>query len=40
MSIAFSGQIKRMHLPDPAPDILVETRFDKDGAGALMTIGM
>lgn len=32
--------IERMHLPDPTPDNHVETRFDKDGAGTLMTMRM
>ncbi|HTB95466.1 MAG TPA: SRPBCC domain-containing protein [Terracidiphilus sp.] len=32
--------IERMHLPDPTPDNHVETRFDADGAGTLMTIRM
>jgi hypothetical protein len=29
-----------MHLPDPTPDNHVETRFDADGEGTLMTIRM
>jgi hypothetical protein len=29
-----------MHLPDPTPDNHVETRFDADGTGTLMTIRM
>ena len=32
--------VSRMHLPDPTPDNLVETRFEADGAGTLMTIRM
>jgi uncharacterized protein YndB with AHSA1/START domain len=32
--------IERMHLPDPTPDNHVETRFDPDGAGTLMTLRM
>jgi uncharacterized protein YndB with AHSA1/START domain len=32
--------VERMHLPDPTPDNHVETRFDKDGAGTLMTMRM
>jgi len=32
--------IERMHLPDPTPDNHVETRFDPDGTGTLMTIRM
>ena len=32
--------VERMHLPDPTPDNHVETRFDKDGAGTLMTVRM
>lgn len=31
---------ERMHLPDPTPDNHVETRFDADGTGTLMTIRM
>jgi hypothetical protein len=27
-----------MHLPDPTPDNRVETRFDPDGKGTLMTM--
>jgi uncharacterized protein YndB with AHSA1/START domain len=30
--------VERMHLPDPTPDNQVETRFDPDGAGTLMTM--
>ena len=32
--------IERMHLPDPTPDNHVETRFDPDGGGTLMTMRM
>jgi uncharacterized protein YndB with AHSA1/START domain len=32
--------IERMHMPDPTPDNHVETRFDPDGAGTLMTLRM
>jgi uncharacterized protein YndB with AHSA1/START domain len=32
--------IERMHLPDVTPDNHVETRFDADGTGTLMTIRM
>ena len=32
--------VERMHLPDPTPDNHVETRFDSDGAGTLMTMRM
>ena len=32
--------VERMHLPDPTPDNRVETRFDPDGTGTLMTIRM
>jgi uncharacterized protein YndB with AHSA1/START domain len=32
--------IERMHLPDPTPDNHVETRFEADGAGTLMTMRM
>jgi uncharacterized protein YndB with AHSA1/START domain len=32
--------VERMHLPDPTPDNHVETRFDPDGAGTLMTMRM
>jgi uncharacterized protein YndB with AHSA1/START domain len=32
--------VERMHLPAPTPDNHVETRFDADGAGTLMTIRM
>lgn len=32
--------IERMHLPDPTPDNHVETTFQPDGAGTLMTIRM
>ena len=29
-----------MHLPDPTPDNHVETRFERDGNGTLMTMRM
>lgn len=32
--------VERMHLPDPTPDNHVETRFEKDGDGTLMTMRM
>ena len=32
--------VERMHLPDPTPDNRVETRFEPDGDGTLMTIRM
>ena len=32
--------VERMHLPDPTPDNHVETRFDRDGDGTLMTMRM
>jgi uncharacterized protein YndB with AHSA1/START domain len=32
--------VERMHLPDPTPDNRVETRFDPDGTGTLMTMRM
>jgi uncharacterized protein YndB with AHSA1/START domain len=32
--------IERMHMPDPTPDNRVETRFDPDGNGTLMTMRM
>jgi uncharacterized protein YndB with AHSA1/START domain len=32
--------IERMHLPDPTPDNYVETRFEPDGGGTLMTMRM
>jgi len=32
--------VERMHLPDPTPDNHVETRFDADGSGTLMTMRM
>ncbi len=34
------SHVERMHLPDPTPDNHVETRFDADGAGTLMTMRM
>lgn len=32
--------VERMHLPDPTPDNHIETRFDPDGSGTLMTMRM
>lgn len=32
--------VERMHLPDPTPDNRVETRFEGDGSGTLMTMRM
>jgi uncharacterized protein YndB with AHSA1/START domain len=32
--------IERMHLPDPTPDNRIETTFQPDGDGTLMTIRM
>ena len=32
--------VERMHLPDPTPDNRVETTFEADGAGTLMTVRM
>lgn len=32
--------IERMHLPDPTPNNHVETRFEPDGRGTLMTMRM
>ena len=32
--------VERMHLPDPSPDNHVETRFEPDGSGTLMTMQM
>jgi uncharacterized protein YndB with AHSA1/START domain len=32
--------VERMHLPDTTPDNYVETKFDPDGAGTLMTLRM
>jgi uncharacterized protein YndB with AHSA1/START domain len=32
--------VERMHLPDPTPDNHVETTFDEDGDGTLMTLRM
>lgn len=32
--------VERMHLPDPTPDNHVETTFEKDGTGTLMTMRM
>ena len=32
--------VERMHLPDPTPDNHIETRFETDGTGTLMTMRM
>jgi uncharacterized protein YndB with AHSA1/START domain len=32
--------VERMYLPDPTPDNHVETRFDADGTGTVMTMRM
>ncbi|MCW5979415.1 MAG: SRPBCC domain-containing protein [Bryobacteraceae bacterium] len=32
--------VERMHLPDPTPDNHVETTFESDGGGTLMTLRM
>lgn len=32
--------VERMHLPDPTPDNHVETRFEADGDGTIMTMRM
>ena len=32
--------VERMHLPDPTPDNHIETTFDRDGTGTLMTMRM
>jgi len=32
--------VERMHMPDPTPDNRVETRFEVDGKGTLMTMRM
>jgi uncharacterized protein YndB with AHSA1/START domain len=32
--------VERMHFPDPTPDNHVETRFEPDGTGTLMTMRM
>lgn len=32
--------VERMHLPDPTPDNHVETTFEADGDGTLMTVRM
>jgi len=32
--------VERMHLPDSTPDNKVETRFDPDGLGTLLTLRM
>lgn len=32
--------VERMHMPDATPDNYIETRFEADGAGTLMTMRM
>ena len=32
--------VERMHLPDPTPDNHVETKFEADGSGTLLTMRM
>lgn len=32
--------VERMHMPDATPDNYVETRFDADGTGTMMTMRM
>lgn len=32
--------VERLHLPEPTPDNHVETRFDPDGSGTLLTMRM
>lgn len=32
--------VQRMFMPDPTPDSRIETRFDPDGSGTLMTMRM
>ena len=32
--------VERMHLPDPSPDNHIETTFEPDGSGTLMTMRM
>ncbi len=32
--------VERMHLPDPTPDNHIETTFEADGPGTLMTMRM
>ncbi len=32
--------VERMHLPDPTPENHVDTRFEPDGSGTLMTMRM
>ena len=32
--------VERMHLPDPTPDNHIETRFDAEGTGTLITMRM
>ena len=40
MDMARAVDVERMHLPDPTPDNHIETRFDADGTGTLMTMRM
>ncbi len=32
--------VERMHMPDRTPDNLIETRFEPDGSGTMMTMRM
>ncbi len=32
--------VERMHMPDPTPDNHIETLFERDGSGTLMTLRM
>jgi uncharacterized protein YndB with AHSA1/START domain len=32
--------VERMHLPDPTPDNHIETRFESDGTGTLLSLRM
>lgn len=34
------AHLERMHLPDPTPDNHIETKFEADGTGTLMTMRM
>ena len=34
------AHVERMHLPEPTPDNHVETTFERDGTGTLMTLRM
>lgn len=34
------AHVERMHLPDPTPDNHIETRFEADSTGTLMTMRM